>query len=132
MLTKFSMLLCALALLVFTVGGAAAHQLQTEVGQLAIDRTTGTFNTAPQRANVEEGYRVYATPGSEGRIVYDNGCAQKVKPGRIYIVDPNRCRRGGGFWGAGAFAIAAGVGLGVGLSEERVEQVIVPAQQASP
>ena len=120
----------ALGCLMIAADGASAIEVRTTQPELAIDMGDG-FKAAPPRAKVVPGDRVYAAPGGEGLIVYDEGCSQKVKPGRVYVVR-DKCRAGGAWLGAAAFGIATGVGLGVGLSEDGGPSNVISAPVKPP
>ncbi len=111
-------------------GGAEAATVQDIVGTIQVNRGSGyQAVSGPTTANY--GDLVVARPNSSAVIVYEDGCRQKVEPGRVVAVGaPNQLRSGGSIKDEQvqrqceqAFAIphdhyilgAVAVGVGVGI-----------------
>lgn len=71
---------------------AAAATLQGVQGVVLASAGKG-FQRAGNGANLPEGTRVVAKHASAAVIIYDNGCRERVEPGRVIIVrSENDCR----------------------------------------
>lgn len=107
-----------IAVVTFSVGlllsaGVEAATVQTLEPKLAVNKGSG-FKTAPRTASVKPGDQVIAMPGGTGRIVYNDGCAVEVNPGKIYTVRKlSPCEAG--VWTTADYVIASGAAAGITL-----------------
>ena len=98
---------------------ATAATLQGVQGVILASSGKG-FQRASNGADLAAGTRVVAKHASSAVIIYDNGCREKVEPGRVVTVKADKeCRESiqRTHFVMGAVAVGAGVALAVGRSK---------------